>query len=154
MSLYERMQRELLEARRRRDPVAVDTIGLLKSEVVVASKEPGQKGAIDDDLVMRIARKEVRRREEAIEAYRGAGRDEAAAREEREAELLRSYLPAQLSDEELEHAVSAVIAEVQPSGPQGFGMVMKEATSRLQGRAEGGKIAAIARRLLAQAAPS
>jgi uncharacterized protein YqeY len=149
MSLYERIERELLEARRQRDSIATDTLGLLKSEVVVASKEPGRNGAIDDDLVLRITRKEVKRREEAIEAYRGAGRTESAAREQREAELLRNFLPAQLSEEELEQQVRAVIADVNPSGPQGFGMVMKEASARLQGRAEGGKIAAVARRLLA-----
>lgn len=148
MSLYERMERELLSARRERDSVALDTLGLLKSEVVVASKEPGQKGAIDDELVMRMAQKEVRRREEAVAAYRGAGRTEQAEREEKEATILRTYLPAQLSDAELEVGVQAIVAETGASGPQAFGIVMKEATSRFRGQADGARIAALARRLL------
>ena len=151
MSLYERMQQELLESRRRGDSVALDTLGLLKSEVVVATKDPSYRGEIDDELVIRIARKEVKRREEAIEAYRAAGRSEQAAREQREAEILRAYLPPQMSDAELESGVRELIQEIRPEGPQAFGAVMKAATARFQGRAEGGKIAAVARRLLAGA---
>jgi uncharacterized protein YqeY len=149
MSLYERIQQELLDSRRRGDSVALDTLGLLKSEVVVATKDPGYRGEIDDELVVRIARKEVKRREEAIEAYRDAGRTEQAAREEREAALLRTYLPPQMSEAELESGLRELISELKPDGPQGFGTVMKAATARFQGRADGASIAAVARRLLA-----
>jgi uncharacterized protein YqeY len=101
-------------------------------------------------MVLRVVRKEVKRREEAAEVYRGAGREEAAARETREAEILRAYLPAALSPEQLEREIRQVIEDVQPAGPGGFGMVMKEASKRLAGRAEGGEIASVARRLLGQ----
>ena len=97
VSLYERLERELVDARRRRDELALSTLGLLKSEVVRATKEPGA-GAADDALVIRVAQRELKRREE---------------------------------------------------GPQGFGQVMKAATARLGGRAEGGRIAATVKRLLA-----
>ncbi len=123
---------------------------MLKSEVVKATKEPGAGGEADDELVIRVVRREVKRREEAAGAYRAAGRDESAAREMSEAGILRAYLPAALSEAELETEVRAVIDEVQPSGPGGFGQVMKEASRRLSGRAEGGDIAAVARRLLGQ----
>ena len=149
MALFERIETEMLEARRERDTIRLSALGLLKTELVNASKEPGAGGAIDDALVVRIARRELKRREEAIEAYRTAGREEAAQREEREAELLRGFLPAQLSDQELESQVAAIIAEVKPQGPAGFGAVMKLATARLAGRAEGAQIAATARKLLA-----
>lgn len=132
----------------RRDDVALDTLALLKSELVRASKEGGSAGRIDDDLVTRVARKEVKRREEAIDVYRKAGREESARREEAEMSVLRGFLPAAMSDQELEAEVRAVIAEVKPDGPKGFGLVMKAATARLAGRADGNQVAAVARRLL------
>ncbi len=148
MALYDRVQSEMVNARVRRDEVALNTLSLLKSELVRASKDGSVQGKIDDDLVIRVARKEVKRREEAIEMYRKAGREDSARREEAEMEVLRGYLPAAMSEQEIEAEVRAVIEEVKPEGPKGFGAVMKAATARLGGRAEGNQIAAVARRLL------
>jgi len=138
----------MVNARVRRDDVALGTLSLLKSELVRASKDSTAEGRIDDDLVVRVARKEVKRRQEAIDVYRKAGRDEAARREEAEMQVLRAYLPAAMSEKEIEDEVRAVIAEVKPDGPKGFGAVMKAATTRLAGRADGNQVAAVARRLL------
>lgn len=148
MALYDRIQSEMVNARMRRDEVALATLSLLKSELVRASKDGGAGGKIDDDLVIRVARKEVKRREEAIDVYRKAGREESARREQAEMAVLRTLLPAAMSDQEIEAEVRAVIAEVKPDGPKGFGLVMKAATARLAGRADGNQIAAVARRLL------
>jgi uncharacterized protein len=148
VALYDRIQSELVESRRRRDSVTLDTLSLLKSELVKASKETAAGGTIDDELVVRLARKEVKRREEAIEVYRKAGRVDSALREEAEMEVLKSFLPATMSEKDVEAEVAAVIAEVKPDGPKGFGLVMKAATARLAGRAEGAQVAAAARKLL------
>ena len=146
--LFDRIESELVEARKRRDEATLSTLSLLKSEVVRASKEPGAPGAADDEMVVRVARREVKRRQEAIDVYRKAGRDESARREEAEMAILRRYVPAGLSDADVEAEVRAVIEEVKPDGPKGFGAVMKLASARLAGRAEGAQIAAAARRLL------
>jgi hypothetical protein len=148
VSLFERVESELVDARKRRDENSLSTLSLLKSEVVRASKEPGAPASIDDELVKRVARREVKRRQEAIDVYRKAGRDESADREEKEMAILRGYLPPGLSDAEVEAEVRAVIEDVKPEGPKGFGVVMKAASARLAGRAEGAQIAAAARRLL------
>jgi uncharacterized protein len=148
VALYDRIQTDMVEARRRRDDVGLATLSLLKSELVRASKDGSAGGLIDDDLVLRVARKEVKRREEAIDVYRKAGREDSARREEAEMAVLRSYLPAAMSEQEIEAEVRAVIAEVKPDGPKGFGAVMKAATARLAGRADGTQIAAVTRRLL------
>jgi len=149
MALYDRLQTELVDARRRRDELTLNTLSLLKSEVVRASKETDASGSIADALVERVARKEVKRRQDAIEAYRKAGREEAAVREETEMAILRTYLPQGMNDEQVEAEVRAVIDELKPDGPKAFGAVMKAATARLAGRAEGGQVAAAARKLLA-----
>jgi uncharacterized protein len=148
MTLYDRIQSEMVDARMRRDEIALSTLSLLKSELVRASKEGGAGGKIDDDLVVRAARKEVKRREEAIEVYQKAGREESARREQAEMEVLRRFLPAPMSEQEIEAEVRAAIAEVKPDGPKGFGAVMKAATARLAGRADGAQVAAVTRRLL------
>jgi uncharacterized protein YqeY len=148
VALYDRIQSEMINARMQRDDVALGTLSLLKSELVRASKEGGADGKIDDELVIRIARKEVKKREEAIAVYRKAGRDQSAEREEAEMAVLRGLLPASMSEQDIEKEVQAVIAEVKPEGPKGFGLVMKAATARLAGRADGTQIAAVVRRLL------
>ncbi len=145
---YDRIQTELIDSRRRHDEVALSTLSLLKSELVKASKESGATGVVDDDLVLRVARREVKRREEAIAIYRKAGRQDLALREEAEMAILRGYLPAPMSTDEVEAEVRAVVAELKPDGPKAFGAVMKAATARLAGRAEGAQIAAAAKRLL------
>ena len=147
MALYDRIQSDLVQARRSRDELGLSTLSLLKSELVKASKETGA-GELNDELVQRVARKEVKKREEAIEVYRRAGREESAAREEAEMAVLRGYLPAAMSTDAVEAEVQAVIDELKPEGPKAFGAVMKAATARLAGRAEGSQIAAAARKLL------
>jgi uncharacterized protein YqeY len=150
VTLLERVEADMFDARKRRDELAVTTLGVLKSELVKAGKEPGAGGSLDEPAAIRVVRREVKRREEAAEAYRSAGRAESAGREEREAELLRAYLPAAVSQEELEREVRRVMEDVQVEGPGAFGVVMKQASARLAGRAEGGEIAATVRRLLGQ----
>ena len=146
-TLVERIDADLVAARKARDQRALATLGVLKSEVVNASKEPGAP-APDDQLVLRVVRKELKQREESAQAFADAGRDGSAREEQAKADLLRAYLPAQVTDEELERELTAVIAEVRPEGPRDMGAVMKAANARLAGRAEGGRVAALARRLL------
>src|SRR5438128_11797424 len=122
MATYDRIESELLNARRQRDAVALGTLSLLKSELVRASKEGRASGRIDDDLVVRVTRKEVKRREEAIEVYRKAGSEESASREEAEMRVLRDYLPAPLCEAQIEAEVLTVIAEVRTGGEMGSGI--------------------------------
>lgn len=147
MPLYDRIQSDLVAARRRRDELGLGTLSLLKSELVKASKETGA-GALNDEMVQRVARREVKKREEAIDVYRKAGREESAMREEAEMAVLRGYLPAAMSTDEVEAEVQTVIDELKPEGPKAFGAVMKAATARLAGRAEGAQVATAARKLL------
>jgi uncharacterized protein YqeY len=147
VALFEQIDSDLRQARLDRDQQALGALGMLKAEIVNASKEPGA-GAVDDQLVIRTVRREVKKREEAAELYRRGGRPGAADKEVAEAEVIRRYLPAEMDDEELESELRAVIAELGAQGPQAFGPVMKAATARLGERAQGGRLAAAARRLL------
>jgi len=103
---------------------------------------------LSDDEVMKVLTREARKRREAAEAFGAAGRDEQAAAERAEGEVLAGYLPAQLSDDELSALVAAAIGETGASGMAGMGQVMKTLTPRVAGRADGARVAAEVRRRL------
>ncbi|MGH7910419.1 MAG: GatB/YqeY domain-containing protein, partial [Candidatus Dormibacteraceae bacterium] len=92
MLLTERVDLDLTQARRDRNETALRALGLLKTEIVRASKDPRASGG-GDEVGLRIVRREVKRRQEAAEAYEAANRPERAADERAEALVLRSYLP-------------------------------------------------------------
>jgi uncharacterized protein len=148
-ALVDRINVDLTEARRRRDDIALRTLAMLKSELVNASKEPGA-AEIDDQAALGVIRREVKRRQEAAEAFAAGGREESAREEQVAAELLQGYLPVELGEQDLEREVQIVIAEVGAQGPRDMGAVMKAATARVAGRAEPGRVAAAARKLLAR----
>jgi uncharacterized protein YqeY len=104
---------------------------------------------LTDDEITRILAREAKRRREAATAFADAGRGDQAAAERAEEDVLASYLPAQLSDDELTALVAAAIAETGASGPGGMGQVMKVVTPRVAGRAEGSRVAALVRSQLA-----
>lgn len=104
---------------------------------------------LDDAEVQRLLTREAKRRREAADAFRDAGRTDQAAAEQAEGEVLAEYLPAQLDDGELTSLVTAAIAETGASGPNAMGQVMKAVTPKVAGRAEGARVATEVRRQLA-----
>jgi hypothetical protein len=92
--------------------------------------------------VLKVLAREAKKRREAAEAFDGAGRSELADRERAEGAVIETYLPAQLSDEEIAGIVRDAIASTGASGSQAMGQVMKVVQPQIAGRAEGGRIAA------------
>jgi uncharacterized protein len=145
--LADRIDVDLAVARRQRDEVGLRTLSLLKSELVRAGKEPGA-GQLSEEAELSVVRRELKRRQEAAEAFSAAGRSSSALQEQASVDLLRRYLPVQISDAELERELREVISQVGARSPRDLGSVMKAATPRLSGRAEPGRIAGAAKRLL------
>lgn len=116
----------------------------------VSNEEVAGKSArqLSDDEVLKILAREAKRRREAATAFQEAGRDEQAAAERAENAILSGYLPAQLDDAELTALVTAAIAEAGAAGMGAMGQVMKAATPKVAGRAEGSRVAAEVRRQL------
>ena len=126
-----------------RDELRSATIRMTLS--AITNEEVAGKVAreLSDDEVLKVLGREVKKRKEAAEAFAGAGRGfKQAAREEAEGEVLSAYLPAQLSDEELQGLVTAAVAETGAEGPRAMGAVMKVLTPRIAGRADGSRVAA------------
>ena len=147
--LKDRLRADLTAAMKARDEVRTRTLRMVLTSV--ANEEVAGKTARDlsDDEVLRVLARETRRRREAAEAFEAAGRADQAAAERAEDGILAGYLPAQLSDAELAAIVAEVVSETGASGPAALGQVMKAVTPRVAGRAEGGRVAAEVRRVLA-----
>jgi uncharacterized protein YqeY len=148
-SLKERLRTDLTAAMKDRDQVRTRTLrsvlaALTKEEVAGASARE-----LTDTEVTAVLTRESKRRREAAEAFADAGRQEQAAAELAEREVLDSYLPAQLSEAELAVLVSDAIAQAGATDPKSMGQVMRILTPKLAGRAEGARVAAEVRRQLA-----
>ena len=141
------MRSELNEALRKGDKARTSTLRLVLSAVKNAEKA---KGALPDDAaILGIIAKEARQRQESIHAFQQGNRDDLVAQERAELEILRAYLPPQMSREEIMAAASAVIAEVGAKGPQDKSKVMPKLVPELKGKADGREINAVVTELLA-----
>lgn len=143
MSILEQIQEDTKDAMRGRDRPRLTALRTLSAALKNSEIEAGQ--TLSEEEEQTVLRRQLKQREEAAEAYRKAGREEQAASESAEAEIVRSYLPAPLSGEELERIVDQAISETGASGMKDMGAVMGKATALAENRAEGRELSAIAR---------
>jgi uncharacterized protein len=149
--LKERLRADLNAAMRARDQVRMRTLRMALTSITNEEVAGTSARDLSDEEIVKVLTREARKRREAAEAFGAAGRDEQAAAERAEGEVLADYLPAQLGDDELTALVSAAITETGASGMQGMGQVMKLLTPRVAGRADGARVAAEVRRHLSSA---
>jgi uncharacterized protein YqeY len=145
-TLYQRLDQAFKEAIKNQQPVTAATLRLLKS--AIHYREVDARRQLTETELQAIINTQVKQRREAMAEYNKAGRPELAKKEEEELSVLLSFLPPQLSSEELSAEVEGVIAELGASGPKDFGKVMKNAMPRLTGRADGKVIQEIVRQRL------
>lgn len=147
-SLKSTLQADLTTAIRGRDQVSASTLRMALT--AVTNEEVAGKTAreLTDADVVKVLGREAKRRREAAVAYEGADRPELAERELAELQVLESYLPAQLSDEELDALAAQAVAESGATGMPQLGLAMKAVQPLVAGRADGGRVAAAVRRRL------
>ena len=149
--LKERLRADLNAAMRARDQVRMRTLRMALTSITNEEVAGASARDLSDEEIVKVLTREARKRREAAEAFGAAGRDQQAAAERAEGEVLADYLPAQLSDGELTALVTTAIAETGASGMPGMGQVMKMLTPRVAGRADGARVAAEVRRQLSSA---
>jgi len=147
-SLMERLQAGYKAAMKARDERAVSAYRMLFARVKNTEIDR-RVDALDEQGLLEVIAKEVKQREVALEELRRGNRPEIVAREEAELAVLKAYLPEQLGEEEIRAVVRQVIADTGASGKSAMGAVMKEALSRLQGRADGRAVSRVAAEELA-----
>jgi len=147
VSITEQIQSDVSAAAKAQDRVRVAALRLL---IDALQKEAKQAGAeLDEQGEIAVLKRERKRRVEAAEAYRKGGREDAAAAEEAEAALIDAYLPAQISDEELQQLIADAVAETGAQSPKEMGRVMSTVMSKAAGRADGRRVSELVKERLA-----
>jgi uncharacterized protein len=141
MTVTEQVRTDITAAMKAGEKTRVGALRLVLSELQKAAKEGG-----DDELT--VLRRERKRRLDAATQFRDGGRPELADQEEAEAQLIAGYLPAELSDDELDAMIAAAIAETGASSPRDMGQVMKAVMAASGGRADGKRTSARVREAL------
>lgn len=152
--LKDRLRADLTRALKEKESTTVATLRMALTAISTEEVAGSSARDLADDEILAVLGREAKKRREAAEAFATAGRAELAARERAEGDVLASYLPAQLADEELAGLVNDAVSEVtaatgQPPGPRQMGQVMKAATAKVAGRAEGRRVASAVRAALA-----
>jgi uncharacterized protein YqeY len=144
-SLKERLQADLTAAMKSRDELVTSTLRMARAAVLNAEVAGSAAVELTDDQVVDVLRAEAKKRAEAAELYAAAGRAESAAKERAEREIIERYLPAAMSDTELEAVVAEEIARAAAAGitgPKAMGAVIKAVRERVGAGADGARIAA------------
>ena len=142
----ETIQTQVKEALKAGDKDRLSTLRLLlaaiKNETIRAGEE------VDEAGFLKLVRKAIKQRKDSAEQYRKGDREELASKEEREAEILASYLPPQVDEEELRSSIAALVESEGLAGPAAIGTIMKTMIAKYAGRTDGGTVNKIARKLL------
>ena len=147
MALLQKVDEDLKTAMKARDELKVSALRMLKAATSNAAIQKG-KADLEDSEVLEVIAKLIKQRDESVEAYTKGNRPELAEKEQKEAGLLKAYLPAQLLDAELKTIIQAAIKETSASDPQGMGAVMKAVLPKVAGRADGAKVSQLVREAL------
>ena len=149
--LKDRLRSDLTVSMRGRDELRTATIRMVLTAVTNAEVAGAQAREISDDEVVGVLAKEAKKRRDAADAFRQGGRPDLAEREDAEAAVIARYLPAPLTDDELDALVDAAVAETGATSLREMGAVMKRLATDVAGRADGARVAAAVKARLAGA---
>ena len=148
MEMFDRISNDIKEAMKAQDKVALATLRNIKKVLLEAKTAPGAGDTVSDEAALKIIQKLVKQGRESAQLYQSQGRSDLAQEELAQVAVMEKYLPAQMSEEEIEAAVKAIITELGVTTPQEMGKVMGVATKQLAGKADGRAISGIVRRIL------
>jgi len=149
MTLFDQISEDIKSAMKARDKVRLETLRNIKKVFLEAKTAPGANDTLADADALKIFSKLAKQGKETATTYTQAGRQDLADAELAQVEVLESYLPKQLSQEEIEAEVKMIIAEVGATSMKDMGKVMGTASKQLAGKADGRVISEIVKKLLA-----
>jgi uncharacterized protein len=147
MSLIGQLESDVKDAMRAREQERVDALRLILASLRSAEKE--LRRPLSDQEELQVLQRERKRRTEAAEAFRAGGRDEQAAKEERELAVIEGFMPEPISEEELERIVDDAIAETGATSIRDLGRVMADVMPQVSGRTDGSEVSRLVREKLA-----
>ncbi|RHR38564.1 GatB/YqeY domain-containing protein [Parabacteroides sp. AF18-52] len=148
MDLFERVSEDIKNAMKAKDKVALETLRNVKKVFLEAKTAPGANDTLSDADATKMIQKLVKQGKDSAEIYSQQGRADLAEAELAQVKVLEAYLPKQMTAEELETEIKAIIAQVGAAGPKDMGKVMGVASKALAGKAEGRAISETVKRLL------
>jgi len=148
MKLKERIDQDIKQAMLQKRKDELTALRAIKSLILLAETEKGGGSGLSEETEMKLLTKAAKQRKESAEIYRKEGRDDLAAKEDMELEVISRYLPEQMSEEELSARLDQIISQVNASQPSDMGKVMGRATNELAGKADGKLIASMVREKL------
>jgi uncharacterized protein YqeY len=148
MSLKDQITEDMKNAMRAKDVARLGAIRLLLA--AIKQREVDERIVVDDAGVIATVEKMMKQRKDSISQFEKAGRDDLVAIEAGEMAILQAYLPAQLSDAEVEAAVAAAVSATGAAGPQDMGKVIGALKAQLAGKADMGKVSALVKAALAK----
>ncbi len=149
MSFIEKITEDIKSAMKAHDHTRLEAVRGIKKELLEAMTAKGANGELADADVFKILKKMVKQRRESAQIYIEQNRADLAETETAQADIIAAYLPATMTEEELEAAVKAIIAKVGATSPKDMGKVMGTASKELAGKAEGKAISDCVKKLLA-----
>ncbi|MBN2743271.1 MAG: GatB/YqeY domain-containing protein [Marinilabiliaceae bacterium] len=148
MSLFDQVSADIVSAMKAREAVKLEALRGVKKEFIEAKTSKGANADLTDDEAAKIIQKMVKQRRDTAQVYTEQGRPELAEKELQEADFIAVYLPAQLTEAELEAAVRDIIAQTGASSPKEMGKVMGVASKALAGKADGKAVSEMVKKLL------
>lgn len=148
MSLKSTVEQEIKKAMLAKDKVRLTALRSIKSMILLAETEKGAGDGISEGAEMKLLTKAAKQRRDSLEVYREQGREDLAEVEASELAIIEEFLPKQLSAEEVQEEINAIISNIGASGMQDMGKVMGVATKQLAGRADGKAISQAVKTIL------
>ena len=148
MGLKETLQADLTEAIRSRDELTSGTIRMILAAIQVEEVAGKEARTLKDDEIIKVLSREAKKRREAADAYKDAGRADKAEQETKEGSVILKYLPAQLSEDEVKKIVAEAVAEAGATTPQQMGAVMKIVQPKVAGKADGAMVSSLVKAAL------
>ena len=142
MSLKDKLKADLTESIRSRDELKSSTIRMILTSITNEEVSGKEARTLTDAEVITVLSREAKKRREAAEAFDQGGAKDRAERERAEGQVIATYLPTQLSDDELASLIKEAISSTGASGPQGMGQVMKFLQPKVAGRVDGARVSA------------
>lgn len=147
MTLNEQIAKDMVTYMKSKDSFSLGVVRMVKGAIQL--EKINLKRDLNDDEVIAVVAKQIKMRNDSIQEFEKAGREDLVTQYKKEIELLNKYMPAQLSEEEINKVIDEAFATVNPTGSKDMGLVMREVSPKLKGRADMGKVNAIIKDRLA-----
>ena len=147
MTLFEKINNDMISYMKSKDSFSLGVIRMVKGAIQL--EKINLKRDLNDDEVIAVIAKQIKMRNDSIAEFEKANRNDLVEQTKKEVELLKQYMPEELSDDEIDKIITEAFASINPTGPKDMGLIMREVSPKLKGRCDMGKVNALIKEKLA-----